>query len=93
MSAGSCSAPAVANDIAEVTSLVSSVVIESDNNIVLDFSSKTPDDDEENIMPGTSRSDSSSTSLLSKVIKVISSRTMFLDVIYIDIFRNARHQL
>ena len=62
--------------MAEVTSLVSSVVIESDNNIVLDFSSKTPDDDEENIMPGTSRSDSSSTSLLSKVIKVTSSRNV-----------------
>ena len=63
-------------DIAEVTSLVSSVVIENDNNIVLDFSSKMEDDDLEDTTsctatPVTARSDASSNSLLSKVIKVL----------------------
>ena len=62
-------------DIAEVTSLVSSIVIENDNNIVLDFSSKMDDDDPEDssysATPVTARSDVSSASLLSKVIKVI----------------------
>ena len=68
----------VCTDIAEVTSLVSSVVIESDNNIVLDFSTNIEDgelgseNNEEDLSstPVTSRSDASSTSLLSKVIKV-----------------------
>ena len=63
-------------DLAEVTSLVSSVVIESENNIVLDFSNKSeegePDDSGCNT-PVTLRSDTSSTSLLSKVIKVTMS--------------------
>ena len=64
------------NDISEVSSLVSSVVIENDNNIVLDFSTKHDDDDSQDDeesdspAPGSSRSDHSSTSLLSKVIKV-----------------------
>ena len=65
-------------DIAEVTSLVSSVVIESENNIVLDFSTKTEDgdlgseinEDDLSSTPITARSDASSTSLLTKVIKV-----------------------
>ena len=65
-------------DIAEVTSLVGSVVIESDNNIVLDFSAKNEFEEmrseciEEELLstPVTARSDASSTSLLSKVIKV-----------------------
>ena len=65
-------------DIAEVTSLVSSVVIESENNIVLDFSTKTEDgdlgseinEDDLSSTPNTARSDTSSTSLLTKVIKV-----------------------
>ena len=62
--------------MAEVTSLVSSVVIENDNNIVLDFSSKMEDDDLEDTTsctatPVTARSDASSNSLLSKVIKVL----------------------
>ena len=65
-------------DIAEVTSLVSSVVIESENNIVLDFSTKTEDgdlgseinEDDLSSTPNTARSDASSTSLLTKVIKV-----------------------
>ena len=56
-------------DMAEVTSLVSSIVIENENNIVLDFSAKIEDDHDENV-PNSGRSDSSSTSLLSKVIKV-----------------------
>ena len=63
-------------DLAEVSSLVSSVVIESENNIVLDFSNKSeegePDDSGCNT-PVTLRSDTSSTSLLSKVIKVTMS--------------------
>ena len=67
-------------DIAEVTSLVSSVVIESDNNIVLDFSTKVEDgelgteinEQDPSSTPVTARSDASSTSLLSKVIKVCS---------------------
>ena len=63
-------------DLSEVTSLVSSVVIESENNIVLDFSNKSeegePDDSGCNT-PVTLRSDTSSTSLLSKVIKVTMS--------------------
>ena len=59
-----------------MSSLVSSVVIENDNNIVLDFSTKHDDDDtqddeeSDSPAPGSSRSDHSSTSLLSKVIKV-----------------------
>ena len=68
------------SDIAEVTSLVSSVVIESDNNIVLDFSTKVEDgemgteiaEEDPSSTPVTARSDASSTSLLSKVIKVCS---------------------
>ena len=68
-------------DIAEVTSLVSSVVIESDNNIVLDFSTKVEDgemgteinEEDPSSTPVTARSDASSTSLLSKVIKVCSA--------------------
>ena len=60
------------NDLAEVTSLVSSVVIESENNIVLDFSNKCEEEVEVEdsgscSTPVTARSD---TSLLSKVIKV-----------------------
>ena len=59
-------------DLAEVTSLVSSVVIESENNIVLDFSTKTEEQEQEqeDTTPGTGRSESSSSSLLSKVMKV-----------------------
>lgn len=58
-------------DLAEVTSLVSSVVIESENNIILDFSAKTEEQEEqEEITPETGRSESSSSSLLSKVMKV-----------------------
>ena len=58
-------------DLAEVTSLVSSVVIESENNIILDFSAKKEEQEEqEEITPVTGRSESSSSSLLSKVMKV-----------------------
>ena len=60
-------------DLAEVSSLVSSVVIESENNIVLDFSNKCEEGEPEDSgcnTPVTLRSDTSSTSLLSKVIKV-----------------------
>lgn len=72
-------------DIAEVTSLVSSVVIESENNIVLDFSTKIEDgdlgseinEDDLSTTPVTARSDASSTSLLTKVIKVSSSVCIF----------------
>jgi len=62
-------------DMAEVTSLVSSIVIENENNIVLDFSAKIEDDQEDNI-PITGRSDTSSTSLLSKVIKKCKTPTL-----------------
>ena len=70
----------VCTDIAEVTSLVSSVVIESDNNIVLDFSTNIEDgelgsennEEDSSSIPATARSGASSTSLLSKVIKVCS---------------------
>ena len=59
---------------------MSSVVIESDNNIVLDFSTKVEDgemgteinEEDPSSTPVTARSDVSSTSLLSKVIKVCS---------------------
>ena len=87
-------------DIAEVTSLVSSVVIESENNIVLDFSTKTEDgdlgseinEDDLSSTPNTARSDASSTSLLTKVIKV--SIPFFLSIkSWTDTLRNARHQL
>lgn len=61
-------------DLAEVTSLVSSVVIESENNIVLDFSTKS--EEQEDVTPGTGRSETSSSSLLSKVIKVIRNMTV-----------------
>ena len=56
------------DDLADVTSLVSSVVIESENNIVLDFSSKCEEGEPDT--PLTTRSDTSSASLLSKVMKV-----------------------
>ena len=67
-------------DIAEVTSLVSSVVIESDNNIVLDFSTNIEDgelgsennEEDSSSILATAWSGASSTSLLSKVIKVCS---------------------
>ena len=70
----------VCTDIAEVTSLVSSVVIESDNNIVLDFSTNIEDgelgsennEEDSSSISATARSGASSTSLLSKVIKVCS---------------------
>jgi len=62
-------------DMAEVTSLVSSIVIENENNIVLDFSAKIEDDHDENI-PISGRSDTSSTSLLSKVIKKCKTPTL-----------------
>ena len=59
---------------------MSSVVIESENNIVLDFSTKIEDgdlgseinEDDLSSTPVTARSDASSTSLLTKVIKVCS---------------------
>ena len=73
-----------------MTILVSSIGIENDNNIVLDFSSKMEDDDPEDssysATPVTARSDVSSASLLSKVIKVIIytiSRTNFESIILI----------
>ena len=89
----------VCTDIAEVTSLVSSVVIESDNNIVLDFSTNIEDgelgseNNEEDLSstPATARSDASSTSLLSKVIKVCS--VLQNDMFRCVFFRNARRQL
>ena len=66
-------------DLAEVTSLVSSVVIESENNIVLDFSVKCEEGEPDQSgcsTPVTSRSDTSSASLLSKVIKVTLSSSL-----------------
>ena len=89
----------VCTDIAEVTSLVSSVVIESDNNIVLDFSTNIEDgelgsenneEDSYSIL-ATAWSGASSTSLLSKVIKVCS--VFLTNYFQMCIFRNARRQL
>ena len=68
------------DDLAEVTSLVSSVVIENENNIVLDFSVKSEEGEPDQSgcsTPGTARSD---TSLLSKVIKVSLSSSLHWSV-------------
>ena len=86
--------------MAEVTSLVNSVVIESENNIVLDFSTKIEDgdlgseinEDDLSSTPITARSDASSSSLLTKVIKV-SSLSLVNEIFgWTLTFRNARHQ-
>ena len=64
-------------------SLVSSVVIESGDSIVLDLGQDTETE------PSTARSQDSASSLLSKVIKV-SSITLHIPVLLILLRRNAR---
>ena len=70
-------------ELGEVISLVSSVVIESGDSIVLDLGQDTETE------PPTPRSQDSASSLLSKVIKV-SSIILHIPVLLILLHRNAR---